>query len=97
MTSADAHHSAVGEEASSRRARAAGAGVNFLLKEKDHTLQKKVVQSADFSNNEAPFRLSCVYTTSSHASLSDVTLKASITIIILMYANCMKISQHRRK
>ena len=65
MTSADAHHSAVGEEASSRRARAAGAGVNFLLKEKDHTLHKKVVQSADFSNNEAPFRLSCVYTTSS--------------------------------
>ena len=57
MTSADAHHSAVGEEASSRRARAAGAGVNFLLKEKDHTLQKKVVQSAEFSSNtEAPFR-----------------------------------------
>ena len=56
MTSAEAHHSAIGEEASSRRARAAGAGVNFLLKEKDHTLQK-VVQSADFSNTEAPFRL----------------------------------------
>ena len=56
MTSTEAHHSAIGEEASSRRARAAGAGVNFLLKEKDHTLQK-VVQSADFSNTEAPFRL----------------------------------------
>ena len=35
MTSTEAHHSAIGEEASSRRARAAGAGVNFLLKEKD--------------------------------------------------------------
>ena len=58
MTSTEAHHSAIGEEASSRRARAAGAGVNFLLKEKDHTLQKKVVQSAEFSSNtEAPFRL----------------------------------------
>ena len=60
MTSTEAHHSAIGEEASSRRARAAGAGVNFLLKEKDHTLQKKVMQSAGFSNTfacKAPFRL----------------------------------------
>ena len=75
MTSAEAHRSAVGEEASSRRA--AGAEVNFLLKEKeskDHTLQKKVVQSAGFSNTfacKAPFRL----------RIYDVArrLKASIT------------------
>ena len=76
MTSTEAHHSAIGEEASSRRARAAGAGVNFLLKEKDHTLQKKVVQSADFSNNEAPFRRRA---TPPSAASCDVALKASIT------------------
>ena len=75
MTSAEAHRSAVGEEASSRRA--AGAGVNFMLKEKeskDHTLQKKVVQSAGFSNTfacKALFRL----------RIYDVArrLKASVT------------------
>ena len=72
MTSAEAHRSAVGEEASSRKA--AGAEVNFLLKEKeskDHTLQKKVVQSAGFSNTFAPFRLRIYYVAR--------RLKASIT------------------